>query len=157
MSTPVDDATRAAMAEALADEYKARATYRKIIERFGPVRPFVNIVESEDRHVRALLALYDRFGVEPPADDWADRVAAPASLREACADGVAAEIENQAMYDRLMAAVSDEAVLRVFERLRDASLNRHLPAFRRCLERESGEGGRRGGGRGRGGRPDGQG
>ena len=26
--------------EALEDEYKARATYRKIIEVFGPVRPF---------------------------------------------------------------------------------------------------------------------
>ena len=30
--------------EALLDEYKARDTYRKIIDTFGAVRPFVNIV-----------------------------------------------------------------------------------------------------------------
>ena len=33
--------------EALLDEYKARDTYRKIIDTFGAVRPFVNIVEAE--------------------------------------------------------------------------------------------------------------
>ena len=35
-----------ALNEALQDEYKARATYRAIIQRYGPVRPFVNIVEA---------------------------------------------------------------------------------------------------------------
>ena len=32
--------------EALMDEYKARNSYQKIIETFGPVRPFINIVEA---------------------------------------------------------------------------------------------------------------
>ena len=57
-----------ALRETLDDEYKARATYRKVIEAYGAVRPFVNIVEAEDRHAKALLALFDRFGVEPPSD-----------------------------------------------------------------------------------------
>ena len=37
----------AALTEALQDEYKARATYQAICDRFGSVRPFVNILESE--------------------------------------------------------------------------------------------------------------
>jgi len=56
-----------ALSEALEDDYLARATYRKVIERFGPVWPFANIVEAENRHVAALLAQFDRLGVTPPA------------------------------------------------------------------------------------------
>ena len=61
-----DRRTIEALSEALDDEYKARATYRKVIECFGPVRPFVNIVEAEDRHVAALLAQFRRLGATPP-------------------------------------------------------------------------------------------
>lgn len=43
-------ATVAAMAEALDDEYKAIATYESVLDAFGPVRPFANIVEAERRH-----------------------------------------------------------------------------------------------------------
>ncbi len=93
----MDQQAKAALTEALEDEYKARATYRRIIEAFGPVRPFINIVEAEDRHAHALLSLFDRFGVEPPKDDWAKRVEAPQSIAEACREAVAAEIENGAM------------------------------------------------------------
>ncbi len=34
------------LTEALQDEYKSQATYRKVIEKFGPVRPFINVVEA---------------------------------------------------------------------------------------------------------------
>lgn len=44
-----ESTTIKAQSEAIEDEYRARATYRKIIERFGPVRPFINIVEGENR------------------------------------------------------------------------------------------------------------
>jgi len=132
-----DQATETALIEALEDEYKARATYRRIIENFGPVRPFINIVEAEDRHASALLRLFDRFGLEPPKDDWAAKVEAPETIAEACREAVAAEIENGAMYDRLLAAVDEPAIRDVFLNLQDASQNRHLPAFQRCLERES--------------------
>ena len=124
--------------EALDDEYRARATYQKVIDTFGPVRPFVNIVEAEDRHARALLALFARFGVEPPPDKWAGRVPAPPDLLEACQAGVEAEIENEAMYERLLRQTEHPDVLAVMRRLQQASQERHLPAFRRCLERMGG-------------------
>ncbi len=140
-----------ALREALDDEYKARATYRKVIETFGPVRPFVNIVEAEDRHAKALLALLARFGVEAPTDTWPERVSAPRTLEAACRAGVEAEIENEALYERLLRQISDPTARRVMRRLQQASQERHLPAFRRCLERETGRGGGAAGGEG--GRP----
>ncbi len=133
-----DEKTIGALREALDDEYKARATYQGVIDRFGPVRPFVNIIEAEERHANALLRLFERFGIEPPKDRWAGQVPAPSSLADACKAGVEAEIENAAMYARLLAQVSDARVRDVLTRLQQASQQRHLPAFRRCAERRSG-------------------
>lgn len=130
----MNEQTVAALTEAIEDEYKARATYRKVIEVFGPIRPFVNIVEAEDRHAAALLRQFERLGLEPPEDKWAGRIAAPSSIAAACEAAVAAEIENAAMYDRLLTVVDDPAVRDVLLNLQDASQNRHLPAFRRCLD-----------------------
>ena len=127
--------TVAALSEALEDEYKARATYAKVIETFGPVRPFINIVEAEGRHASALIRQFKRLGLQVPEDNWAGKVQAPPSLAAACADAVTGEIENAAMYDRLLAAVDDPVVRDVLLNLQDASQNRHLPAFKRCLAR----------------------
>ena len=137
----MDSATRAALDEALDDEYKARATYRKVIETFGPIRPFINIVESEGRHISALYSLYETFGLTPPDDPWAGNVAAPSSLAEACRAAIEGEIENAEMYERLLPGVNDSDVMHVLKRLQAASRDNHLPAFRRCLAREENGGG----------------
>lgn len=133
-----------ALAEALEDEYRARATYRAVIDAFGEVRPFVNIVESEERHIQALRRLCERYDVAVPPDPWPSRVATPVSLEAACAAAVEAERENGALYERLLeAAAGLPDVEETFRRLRSASQENHLPAFERGLARE-----RRGGGRG---------
>ena len=124
-----------ALSEAPEDKYRARATYRKVIARFGPVRPFVNIVEAEDRHVAALLRQFERLGASPPTDTWPERVEAPESVAQACVDAIKAEIENEALYVRLLDRVTDPAVRSVMRRLQEASRDRHLPAFRRCADR----------------------
>lgn len=124
-----------ALTEALEDEYKARAAYRRIIETYGERRPFINIVEAESRHIASLLSLFDKYDLTPPSDDWAEKVDVPSSYREACADGVQAEIDNAAMYDRFLETVQEADIRRVFENLQAASRENHLPAFRRCLER----------------------
>lgn len=132
-----DPDTLVALKEALDDEYKAQATYRKVIEAFGPVRPFINIVEAEAKHIEALLRQFERLGETPQPDTWADRVTAPSSLQEACAAGEKAEVENGALYDRLLQKVADPTVSKVMRRLQEASQERHLPAFGRCLQRYS--------------------
>lgn len=144
---------------ALDDEYRARAGYRQVIADFGAVRPFVNIVDAEERHVEALLGLFDRYGLPVPADRWRDRAPRFASLEEACAAGVAAEIENAGLYEGLLRRCRHPDVRAVYERLREASAAHHLPAFERCVERGRGRGrgpAPRGGGPSAGGPPPGR-
>jgi hypothetical protein len=136
-----------ALHEALDDEYKAWTIYDQVIHDFGPERPFINIVESEARHIEALRTLFERYGVVVPGNPWAGRVPRFASTRDACRAGVDAEVENAALYERLMRTTHRVDILAIFENLRRASQQRHLPAFRRGASRGEGGGGR---GRGRG-------
>lgn len=138
-----------ALHEALDDEYRARATYRAVLAAHGDVRPFVRIVESEERHIRALKRLCERYDVPIPGDPWPSRVPAAASLEAACRAAVEAERENALLYERLMtAAAGHPDVEETFGRLLAASQDNHLPAFERALERERAGGDGRGGGRG---------
>lgn len=141
--------------DALEDERKAEATYAAVIAKFGPVRPFINIIDAEKRHARAIERQLTRLGHPIPEDRWKGTVEPPQSVAEACEQAVAAEVENIALYDRLLPGIEDQAVRQVLTRLQAASRDNHLPAFRRCLAREGGERGGcgpRGRGRGRGGR-----
>lgn len=123
--------------EAINDEYKARATYRAVIQKFGDIRPFINIVDAESRHINALLLLFDKYDIAIPEDDWASHIETPQSILEACRVGVEAEIGNGKMYDRLLKLTSDYPdVQHVLMQLQRASIENHLPAFQRCVERE---------------------
>ena len=93
--------------EAINDEYKAQATYRHVINKFGEIRPFINIVEAESRHIEALLPLFDKYGITVPEDNWASNIEEPQTVLEACQIGVEAEIENAEMYDRLLKLTVD--------------------------------------------------
>jgi rubrerythrin len=121
---------------ALLDEYKSRATYAKILEKFGPVRPFLNIHEAEGRHVEALVHLFETYQIEVPVDHWPCHITVPATLKEACEQAVDAEQDNMTMYDRILAETSEPDVRRVLLHLQSASRDRHLPAFERCVHRE---------------------
>lgn len=138
-------AVRKVLVEAINDEYKARAMYLLVIEKFGEVYPFINIVDAENRHIEALLLLFDTYGVPVPEDDWAEHIEAPESVREACKAGEEAEIENGKMYDRLLKLAEGYPDIQlVLQRLQRASIENHLPAFRRCAQREGSQGEHRG-------------
>jgi hypothetical protein len=139
-ASTIDAATEAALIEAINDEYKAHEVYRKVIDTFGAVRPFTNIMRAEEQHIAALEVLFNRYNLAIPVNDWYDRVPAFGSVTEACAAGVQAEIDNAALYDRIFATVSAPDVIQVFTSLRDASQYNHLPAFERCSSGESGQG-----------------
>ena len=124
-----------ALNEALDDEYRAWATYDRVIRDFGEVRPFINIRDAEARHIEALRSLFVRYGLPFPENPWHDRVPRYTSLREACVAGVAAEIENSRLYERLLESTGRQDILAVFRNLQEASQQRHLPAFQRCVER----------------------
>lgn len=124
-----------ALAITLDDEYRARATYRAVLDKFGSVPPFINIIEAEERHIMALLALHSAYGVIPPVDRWINQVAIPDTLAACCQAGIDAEISNYALYDNFLTWVQPPDIRQVFINLRDASEFNHLPAFQHCLER----------------------
>jgi hypothetical protein len=137
---PLSDAEIHALNEALDDEYHAFATYDQVIADFGAVPPFSNIREAEARHIEALFSLFARYGLPVPANPWPGKVARYASLQAACEAGVAAEIANGEMYERLLGATQRPDILAVLRNLQEASQQRHLAAFRRCVERAAGGG-----------------
>ncbi|MCT7911822.1 DUF2202 domain-containing protein [Arcobacter lacus] len=118
---------------AVYDEFKAYETYSKIIEKFGLVQPFVNIKEAEAIHYSALIQLMQKYNIEVPFNNWATKVEIPNTLIECCEMGVAAEINNIAMYNNLLSYATDTDVRDVIFRLQAASYNNHLPAFRNCV------------------------
>lgn len=143
----IDEKTKAMILEALNDEYKARAFYRLVIKTFGPVRPFINIVEAEDTHARSLERLCARYEIPLPPDEWDRTLLPPSSILEACRVGVEGEIQNIAMYDRFLEETDIPDVRSLFQRLQSRSREAHLPAFERCVA-QGGEAGR-GPGRGK--------
>ncbi|WP_323587716.1 ferritin-like domain-containing protein [Aliarcobacter butzleri] len=118
---------------AVYDEFKAYETYSKIIEKFGLVQPFVNIKEAEAIHYSALIQLMQKYNIEVPFNNWVTKVEIPNTLIECCEMGVAAEINNIAMYNNLLSYATDTDVRDVIFRLQAASYNNHLPAFRNCV------------------------
>ncbi len=116
----------------LNDEYKAEAIYQKVINKFGNVPPFVNIMSAEQKHSSSLIMLYNKYNLTIPENDWYNEVPEYESVQEACKAGVNAEIENAALYDEMMKNITHEDIIQVFNSLKNASLEKHLPAFERC-------------------------
>ena len=121
-----------ALRMALDDEYKAWSVYEQVIADFGAVRPFTSIQRAEESHIRALLTLFDRYGLDAPVNEWLGQVPSYDTMAEACEAGVQAEIDNGALYDQLFDMVNNPDIIRVFTSLQRASEARHLPAFERC-------------------------
>ncbi len=117
---------------AVREEHHALATYQNVVAALGEVRPFVNIISSEQQHVAALEQVAAANGVDV-AGVTADGDPSPTTVEDACALGVAAEQADGALYDVLLPLVADHPdVVLVMQRLRSASLDNHLPAFERC-------------------------
>ena len=132
----LDARTQQALIDAINDEYKAKAIYQKVLEDFGDVRPFTNIIKAEQTHIQLLLPLFQKYGLDVPEDSWAEKAPEFDTLQDACEAGVQAEIENAGMYDEFFSFVQEDDILATFIRLRDASQDKHLPAFQRCAANE---------------------
>jgi hypothetical protein len=117
---------------AVSEERHAEATYRNVIASLGQVRPFTNIANSEAQHVAALERLAAAHDVDISAVTPAGEVS-PVTKAAACQLGIDAEKADIALYDELLPQVSgNQDVTEVFQNLRAASQDNHLPAFERC-------------------------
>ncbi len=130
----LSDEAKEALIEAINDEYKAHSLYEKTIEKIGFVRPFSMIIRAEEQHISSLKALFDKYGLEIPKDDWLSKVSAENTLKQSCQAGVDAEIANAKLYkDKLLPIVSSyEDIVTVFTNLMNASQEKHLKAFEGC-------------------------
>lgn len=116
---------------AIQDEYLAKAQYSLVMDSFGKLRPFSNIVQSEDQHIALLRPLFTDRGWDVPEDESGPYLVTPQSFAEALKIGEQAEVDNIAMYEHFLNQKNiPEDLKAVFERLLAAS-KRHLNAFRR--------------------------
>jgi hypothetical protein len=132
--TPITDEAKNAILKALDDEYKAYATYSVIINKFGPERPFSNIIQAEQMHIDSLIQLLDRYSVEVPENTYLESdIQIGSSIEANCTAGAELEKLNVDLYNSLLQDVEgfDDITL-VFEHLKDASNLNHLPALERC-------------------------
>jgi hypothetical protein len=130
----ISEDAKNALNRAIDDEYKAFSVYEKTIEKFGMVRPFSMIIRAEESHISSLKALFDKYGLEIPKNNWTGKIIPENTLREACQTGVEAEIANAKLYkEELLPLVVDyEDITIVFTNLMDASQQKHLVAFEKC-------------------------
>lgn len=133
-----------ALRDTLDDEHKSYETYAQVIRDFGEIRPFINIVQAEARHYSALLSLFEKYGVAAPENRWADRAPRFSNVKEACLAAIEGENANVRLYDHALKTTERPDILAVYEALRSASQDRHLPAFQRCSEGGFGARGRTG-------------
>lgn len=130
--TPLSDAEKNALIEAVEEEYGALTLYNSIIAQFGDVYPFNVIAKSEAQHASVLVRQAEKYGLTLPAQPAPAPASTYATLADACAAGAAAEIADAALYDELKLVTTRADLLQVFDNLQSASLNSHLPAFEAC-------------------------
>lgn len=121
------------------DEYAARGEYAAIMDKYGTLRPFSNIIRAEENHLAWLRDAFAAYKLPFPADEAASRLAMPTSLADAYKTGVQAELDNIAMYKAFLANPLIQGTqygdLRaLFSNLMNASEN-HLRAFQNQLTR----------------------
>jgi hypothetical protein len=121
------------------DEYLARGEYVAIMNKFGVMRPFSNIMRAEENHLAWLKDAFAAFKLSFPVDGSGAYIQAPATLLDAYKAGVQAEIDNIAMYDRFLSTAliqspENKDLQVLFNNLKSASEN-HLRAFQNQLAR----------------------
>jgi rubrerythrin len=87
---------------AIQDEYLAKAEYEEVIEIFGAIRPFSNIIRAEVRHINMLKPLFNKYNFNIPVDTAKQYVVFPNTIEDALEIGVQAEIENIDMYNTFL-------------------------------------------------------
>ena len=117
------------------DEYRSHATYAGVLVNFPDQKPFSNIVEAEAQHISAVSQLFDIRGLSVPGSlNATGDIAGFSTVTAACAASAVSETATYEMYDEFLKLLGTAPadVVNVFTRLRDASRDKHLPAFSTC-------------------------
>ena len=115
-------------------EYAALASYQAVLDEYGQVEPYATIMAAEARHADALIRQLDRLGIDAPENPYLGLIPAPADLETAAEAWAEGEVLNVELYDQLIADAESDRVIKVFNNLRSASLDSHLPTFELAAE-----------------------
>lgn len=118
---------------AIEDEFLARSEYEAILNKHGQVKPFTNIIKAEEKHISMLKDIYAKYNFKVPEDRSKDYIMIPDNINDSFKAGVAAEIDNIAMYDKFLKENISEDIKQLFTELRDASKN-HLSSFQKNVK-----------------------
>lgn len=137
MTTPLEVTNTPSLEEALQQAFDAEVTafetYNAVVEKFGAVFPFVSIIEAQQTHQNALVAVAAEHNIALVRNTPLS-ISLPKTVQECCELGVAGEIKTIQLCDGLLLHVKEYAdVQDLFYRLQAASYNNHLPAFRNAV------------------------
>ncbi|MEY4616949.1 MAG: hypothetical protein RJB66_1909 [Pseudomonadota bacterium] len=127
--------TKEGLDGAWTEETKAIRTYSKVIDKFGSKPPFSNIIGAEYVHRNHVVSMANKLGID--LDQQENFIVSDySSYREACSGAVELEQENVVFYEEALKQETNQDVRRLFEYLKGASKDRHIPAFQRCAREE---------------------
>ncbi|NMB92914.1 MAG: hypothetical protein GYA26_01745 [Flexilinea flocculi] len=129
---PLSETEENFLQEAILEEYGAYNLYQYITENYFDGKPFQNIMQSELKHIDALIRQAEKYNLAVPENPGLSSEPVFDNLEDACQAGVDAELADAALYDELLPSIEHSDIIRVFNNLKNASLNNHLPAFEKC-------------------------
>ena len=129
---PLSDTESNLLQEAILEEFGAYNLYQYIAENYYDMKPFKSIMQSELKHIDTLIRQAEKYNVPVPENPGLESEPVFENLEDACQAGVDAELADAALYDKLLPSIAQSDIIRVFNNLKDASLNNHLPAFEKC-------------------------
>ncbi|WP_456399108.1 ferritin-like domain-containing protein [Mesoaciditoga sp.] len=126
MAATTTESVQTMLLNALQEERLAAATYQVVIDKFGEVEPFTNILKAEEQHIAAVENLLKVNNIDIPKNNVTAE--APETLEEAYAKTIEVEKEDIALYEKMLPDISDTMIKTVFTRLTNAS-EWHLKTF----------------------------
>ena len=103
------DNVKSALDKAIASEYDNYNYYTEAVKKFGPVKPFIMVLRSEEQHISALKSVYDKYGIKAPEAGISAKVQIADTIEDACADAADREDATSALYqDELLPVVSNK-------------------------------------------------
>lgn len=126
---------RYALIRALDGEYKKYATYKRVIEKLGPRRPFIMIARSQEEQTVVVKALFDKYLLDIPENTYLIRdINLAKDFQGNCRLAAEMEFASADLYrSELLPLVGDyKDITLVFSSIVKTSSERYLPAFDSC-------------------------
>ena len=133
----LSESAQTVLREAYAGEIQVQGMYKKAIDEFGPVRPFIMLIRSREVHLLVLAGIADKYGIELPTEIASDTTGIDYATREvACESLSLSEAELIAQHQKALETIGDEypdmtVVLSELIRSGDELL---IPALNKCSE-----------------------